>query len=306
MLIHMTRKLDSKMSAREIARETRRVTWVGVGVNLLLAVGKFVGGVLGHSHALVADAVHSLSDLSTDAALLLGVRYWTAPADRGHPYGHARIETMVSVGIGFFLVLVALGIGWDAIVRLQHPQEMTAPRLAALWVAICSIVAKEWVYQFTKKAGQDLHSSALLANAWHHRTDALSSIPVAVAIALAAIHPQLALVDVLGALLVSVIILFAAATIVSPALRELGDAGPGGKVLDGLYSEAMDVEGVMDVHKLRARRMGAGLQADLHVLVDGQLNVREGHDISGRVKEKLLEGDFGVIEALIHIEPLDN
>ena len=282
----------------------RRVTLVGMAVNVLLAGLKFVLGVVGHSQALVADAAHSLSDLGSDLTLLLGVKYWTAPADDNHPYGHHRIETMFSAAIGLFLAAAAVGIGYRALTSI-HDAAAPPPGWIAFAGAVLSIVLKEILYRWTMTAGRRIRSSALAANAWHHRSDALSSLPVALAVMVAIFFPDWSFVDQVAALLVTVFLLHAAWRIVFDALGELTDRSAPSEDRRRILALSRGIDGVRDVHALRTRLSGGGTQVDLHVLVDSHLSVMEGHEIAGAVKGRLLEEGPGVVDVVIHIEPFE-
>lgn len=273
-------------------------------VNILLAGLKFVFGIVGHSQALVADAAHSLSDLGTDLALLLGVRYWTAPADEDHPYGHYRIETMVSAAIGLFLAAAAVGIAYRALTSI-HDAAATPPGWIAFAGAVISIVLKELLYRWTLAAGRRIRSSALTANAWHHRSDALSSLPVALAVMVAIYFPDWSFVDQVGALLVTVFLFHAAWRITFNALGELTDRSAPSEDRSRIFELSRAIDGVKDVHALRTRLSGGGTQVDLHVLVDGTLSVMKGHQIAGAVKSRLLAEGPGVMDVVVHIEPFE-
>lgn len=283
-------------------REVRRVTWIGLATNVFLCAFKFVGGIVGGSQAIVADAVHSLSDTTTDVAILVGVRYWTAPADEDHPHGHRRIETLVTVSIAVLLAAVAVGLIYHALTTLQT-DHVALPGWIAFAAALVSIVSKEGVYRWTIAVGKRIKSSAIIANAWHHRSDALSSIPAALAVAGARIHPAWGFLDHIGAVVVSIFIFQAAWRIGRPALDELIDAGAPVKDRARIEAIVRETEGVRHVHAIRTRYLGSGLGIDLHVHVDGQLTVRQGHDISGAVKHRLLSDGPDVVDVVVHIEP---
>lgn len=282
----------------------RRITWTGLVVNLALMALKFIGGLVGRSQAVVADAVHSLSDCTTDVAILIGVRYWSRPADEDHPYGHARIETMVTLVIGAILAVVAGGLVYNALATLPQ-RHAGPPGWVAFAAAVLSLVSKEVVYRWTIRVGKRLKSSAVIANAWHHRSDSLSSIPAALAVAGAAIHPAWSFLDHVGAVIVSLFILQAAGRIVWPALRQLVDAGASRRERARIRAIALATDGVNRIHALRTRYIGAGLLVDLHILVDPAMTVRAGHDISERVKARLLAEEADVVDVLVHIEPDD-
>ena len=285
-------------------RQARRVTWAGLVINLLLAAFKFVCGLMGASQALIADSVHSLSDCSTDLAILIGVRYWCAPADADHPHGHRRIETVITVVIALILAAVAAAIAYKSLGTIKD-RHATVPGWTALAAAVVSIAVKEGVYRRTMAVGRRIRSSAMIANAWHHRSDALSSVPVALAVIGARINPAWGFLDHVGAVVVSVFILGAAWRIGSPALKQLVDAGAPAKDLDQIIGIALSVEPVCHVHAVRTRYVGSRLAVDLHVKVDGNLTVREGHDISETVTQKLLAEGPDLVDVVVHLEPCD-
>ncbi|MEE8429930.1 MAG: cation diffusion facilitator family transporter [Candidatus Desulfatibia sp.] len=285
--------------------QVRRISWIGLAVNLFLATLKFVVGFVGNSQAVIADAVHSLSDMGTDLAVIFGVKYWSVPADEDHPYGHWRIETIVTAVIGISLVMVAMGIGYNSLATMRD-MHLKQPGWIALVGVVVSIVLKEWLYHWTFAVGRRTKSSAVIANAWHHRSDALSSIPALIAVTAAAIHPSLAFLDYVGALVVSLIILKVSWKILSPALSELTDRGAPHKDREKIKSIAMDVNGVKHVHAIRTRKVGTGLFVDLHVLVDGETPVRKGHQISRLVKYKLIEQGPEILDVVVHLEPYDD
>ena len=281
----------------------RLAGWVGLLINLALAGIKFAAGTLGHSQAVVADAIHSLTDTVTDLALIFGARYWTAPADEEHPHGHRKFETLITVFIGLVVAAAAISIGWDAVTSFGRPT--TPPSLIALIAAVASIGIKEGLYRWTARVGRETGSSALIANAWHHRTDALSSIPVAVAVAAAILDHRLAVVDQIGALVVAVFILHAAIRIIRPALEQLVDAGAPKAHRRELERLALEVDGVRAAHALRTRYIGSELAVDVHVEVDANLSVADGFAIARRVKRDLLERGPGVADVVVQIEPYE-
>lgn len=284
------------------AREIHRVTLWGLVVNLALCCIKFLFGVLGSSQALVADAVHSLSDSVTDVAVLIGVRFWSAPPDESHPYGHGRIETLITFLIGIALGSVGIGLGYRAVASL-HEHHTVSPNWMAFVAACVSIASKEWLYQWNVSVGRRVKSSALLANAWHHRSDALSSVPVAVAVLATRIWPGWGFLDQVATVIVAVLILYAAWEISFPAFRDLVDAGASRKERETILEIASTTKGVLSVHGLRTRHVGPGLHVDLHTLVDGNLSVRQGHDIAAAVKYRLLELGPDVVDVVVHTEP---
>jgi len=284
--------------------QIRNITLVSMFNNLCLTGLKLTVGILGSSQAVIADAIHSLSDIATDLAVIFGVRYWSAPPDNDHPYGHRRIETIISTIIGIALVSVAIGLGMNAIDTLQTPGDRHTT-----WIAIsgpiASVILKEIMYQWTIRVGNRLKSSAVKANAWHQRSDALSSIPALLAVAIATLKPEWAFVDAIGAIIISLFILKVAWDIIWPALTELTDRGASESDLALLKEIAQTVTGVKEVHGLRSRKLGSKIMVDLHVLVDPNISVRAGHDISEKVKEELIANGPDVFDVVVHLEPWD-
>lgn len=284
--------------------DIRMVTWVGMICNILLSVIKLIGGLVGNSQAVVADAIHSFSDLTTDVAILIGLRYWSAPADSEHPHGHRRIETMVTVAIGLLLCTVGIGIAFTSLSTLKE-QDAVSPGWVALISTLISILVKEILYRWTAKVGTRIKSSALIANAWHHRSDALSSIPAAAAVGIALINPSWAFVDHIGAIIVALFIIQAAWQIFSPAAAELIDRGASQEICEHLQQVALNTPQVQEVHALRTRYLASNLVVDLHVLVDPNITVRTGHDISEIVKRRLFDSNQEVIDVIVHLEPYE-
>ena len=285
------------------AADIRRVTIAGAVMNVLLALAKLAGGILASSQALVADAVHSLSDLFTDAAIIVGVKYWVMPADKEHPYGHGKIEGAVTALIGVTVAVVAAEIAWDGIKTLAWG-EPKVPGLAACCVALASVAVKEALYRWTHVVAKSRNSPATEANAWHHRSDAISSLPVAAAVAAAHFWPSLKWLDAVGAVMVGGFILHVAWRIVKPAFEGLTDASCDEATAD-IERIALGVDGVRGVHHVRTRRYGGTIQADLHVQVDRDISLIDGHAIGHDVKAAVLAAGIGVTDATIHVEPND-
>lgn len=283
-------------------QDAKKITLAGMIVNILLSTLKMILGIFGHSQAVIADAVHSLSDMVTDVLVLFGLKFWSAPADKQHPYGHQRIETIITLVISILLALVAFEIGWRAVERLGQPVE-TPPLAFAIFGPLVSIIAKEILFRRTRTVGKRIHSSALIANAWHHRSDALSSIPALVTVGIASLDPRWAFLDSLGAILVAGLVVKVAWEIASPALSELSERGVDDEALQEISKLAESVEGVCSIHRLRSRRLGTGWFVDLHVMVNGELSVYEGHDIATAVQHLLLEQGPDVADVTVHIEP---
>ena len=291
-----------ELDAERKNRLVRRVTLFGVAVNVAIAAAKAAAGVLSSSQALVADAVHSSSDLVTDLVVLFSVRHWTAPADEDHPYGHGKIESLVTLVISAALLFAAWELARNAVLALMRGRIDATPGAVALAVAVGSIVLKEIVFVATRSAARRAKSTALEANAWHHRSDALSSVPVAVAVAVVWFFPSLWWVDAAGALVVSAFVVHVSWKLAHPALQELTDAQIGSKA-EAVAAVALGVEGVKGVHKPRARRYGDSFQADIHIQVDESLSVAGGHAVGHAVKEAVVNAGLDVEDVVVHVEP---
>ncbi|MCG8533251.1 MAG: cation diffusion facilitator family transporter [Desulfovibrionales bacterium] len=289
----------------EQIRAVSFVTWVGLVLNLVLAGMKIVAGIFGNSRAVTADGIHSLSDLATDVSLLIGVRLWTAPPDDLHPYGHKRYETLLTAGIGVLLAVVAVGIVVDAAVAYSE-EHVRHAQLIAFWAAAASIVIKEALYRWTAHYGRLHKAPSVVANAWHHRSDALSSIPAATSVLLAFIFPALHWVDLVGSVIVAFFIIHAAWEVTIPALNELVDKGVSDEVRADLTRLALSIDGVCDVYKLRTRFQGLAVFVDLHIAVDKNISVEEGHAIADAVEHILESSKHDVADALVHVDPYDH
>jgi cation diffusion facilitator family transporter len=282
----------------------RKVTWSGLGVNLILAGVKFLAGFLGSSQAVIADAVHTLSDTTTDIAVLAGSLFWAAPPDKEHPYGHLRIEALVTVVIGLVLVSVAAGLAYTSIASIHSGHSGGTGIVAAIGPAL-SIVCKELLYRWTARVGARVKSPAVIANAWHHRSDALSSIPALLAVVVASLSPGWGFVDHIGAVVVAVFILKVAWDIIVPALKELIDTGASLAAQRTIRALTMDVCGVKGAHAIRTRKCGSRIHVDLHILVNPELTVRAGHSISESVKRHLIDNGPDVFDVVVHLEPYE-
>ena len=283
-----------------------QVTGVGLASNVALSALKIGVGSACASQTLVADGVHSFSDAATDIAVIIGSRFWSAPSDEEHPYGHRRIETIVTLFIGLSLMMVGFNIVVHSVGLFVRGDFAPPPGFAAILVALLSIGLKEYLYRWTNAEGKRLQSSALVANAWHHRSDALSSLPALFALVAANVRPDWTFVDMLGAVLVSLFIFRSAVAIAWPCLQELGDSAAPRPVTLLVGDALRSVEGVEQVHQLRTRRVGSSLYCDVHIVVDGDLTVRDGHRIADAARDAVLEEVPSVIEVLVHVDPDDD
>ena len=285
-------------------RVIRNVTVVGSVVDALLALGKLTGGTVAQSQSLIADGIHSVSDLVTDLLVILAARHSSQEADSEHPYGHGRIQAIATALLAVSLAAIALGIAWDALSRLRGNGELMTPGWLAVAVAAVSVVAKEAVYQYTIRVGRKLDSGLLRANAWHSRTDALSSLIVIAGVL--GVMLGFPWADAIGAVGVAVIIFYAAFKIGREAFDELIDTGLDPKTLTLMRETILSVSGVIDVHEIRTRRMGSQLLADMHIHVNPLISVSEGHHIGDRVMQVLGERFKTLADIVVHIDPEDD
>jgi len=300
---------DMNSTAQDLANnprylEVRKVTLIGSVVDFVLGVAKILVGLLAHSQALIADGLHSLSDLATDFIVLYAAKHSHREADEDHPYGHGRIETLATVGLGITLIGVAFGIGYDATRRMNEPGLLLAPGMLALGIAFVSVIAKEIIYQYTKNAALRLRSNMLMANAWHSRSDAISSIVVVIGVGGAMMgYPYL---DAVAAIAVAVMIAKIGFDLVRDSTRELIDTALEPEVVAAIRKEIFRVDGVRALHMLRTRRSGGDALIDLHVQVDPCISVSEGHQIGDTVRRNLMERIDEVTDVTVHIDPEDD
>ncbi len=281
-------------------RDKRRAAWAGVLLNAPLAGGKIIAGLVTQSQALVADGVHSLSDLASDAAVLWALGHSHRPPDAEHPFGHGRFETLATLAIAAMLVFAALGILIDAGLRLLDPPD-TAPGVLALWVAGLSIALKEALYHYTKAVARRTGSAMMAANAWHHRSDAASSVVALVGIGAAMMGWPWA--DALGAAIIALMLGRVAWVYGRPAIRELVDTAPSEEMAGAITRALMDTPGVRDAHDLRLRRMGGKVQADAHIALDPAMTLSEAHRLCEAARASVLEQVPDMAEIIIHPEP---
>ena len=287
----------------ERSSETQRVALVGALVNLVLSVVKLVVGSLANSAALVADGIHSLSDLASDALVWFAAQHAGHGPDEEHPYGHGRFETAATLGLGILLLLVALGIVWDAVANAFHHAQ-PVPTSLAIYAALFSIFANEGLYWYTIVVARRIKSEMLRANAWHHRTDAISSVVVLVGVVGAMFGwPYL---DSLAAVVVGVMVAKIGWDLGWDAMQELVDASLDEETVGRAHEVILSVDGVRSVHMLRTRRHGHEAAADVHVQVAPRLSVSEGHMISQAVEDRLKGEVEAITDVTVHIDPEDD
>ena len=288
-------------------KQIYKVTLVGSAGNVLLVIVKFIAGFLGHSSAMIADAVHSLSDFLTDVVVLVFVGVSARPQDPSHDYGHGKFETLATLFISLALAGAAIGIIVSGALKFAswlEGAELPAPGKLALWVALLSIAVKELMFQYTARSGRKLESSALTANAWHHRSDALSSIGTAVGIGGAVLlGGRWTVLDPLASIVVGAMLLGVAWKILRPSMGELTDESLPAATEDEIMDILRSAPGVTEPHNLRTRRIGNRVAIEAHIRLDGAMTLQEAHDRTSEIERKLKER-FGP-EALItlHMEP---
>ncbi len=279
----------------------KRVTLVGSVIDFVLGVAKIVVGYLANSQALIADGIHSFSDLLTDAMVLIAAKHGSRDADENHPYGHGRIETLTTVILGVALIAVALGIAWDAVDRLFNPTELLQPGFWALGVALASVLSKEWIYHYTMKVARQLRSKMLEANAWHSRSDAISSVVVFIGVCGTMLG--LDYLDAIAAVVVALMVAKIGWDLSWQSIRELADAALESERIDEVNAAIMDIDGVREVHMLRSRRMGQDALIDVHILVRSWLSVSEGHMIAVEVEQRLKSRFDEITDVTVHVDP---
>ncbi|MDM8564131.1 cation diffusion facilitator family transporter [Candidatus Halobeggiatoa sp. HSG11] len=280
----------------------RNVTLVGVLGNVLMTIIKLGAGFYGKSQALIADGLHSLSDLISDGVVLVAAKYGTANADIDHPYGHARFETLATVIIGALLIMVAIGMFIDASRRLIAPDLLLHPSKITLFVATLSILVKEALYQYTTHIAKKINSNLLQANAWHHRSDAISSVIVLIGIA-GSIYgfPWL---DAVAAIGVSFMIAHVGWSLGWGGVSELVDTGLDSQQLANIKQIIKSTDGVVALHELRTRKMGGtNILIDVHIIVNSRITVSEGHQIGEKVRSNLENEIKNIKDVLVHIDP---
>lgn len=289
-------------------KETYRVTIAGSIINILLLAFKFAAGILGHSAAMIADAIHSLTDFVTDAIVLVFVRLGSKPTDHDHDYGHGKYETLASAIIGVSLLVVGMMICYSGVTKTYHAmcgEPLQQPGFIALAAAVASVVLKEWAYRFTVRVGRRCHSEAVVANAWHHRSDALSSVGTTVGIGGAIIlGEKWAVLDSLTAIVVSFFIMKAAWSVLSKAVGELTDGSLPKETEDEIEKIVSEDKDVSVVHNLCTRRIGNRIAIEMHVRMPGETSLYVAHHHATEI-EKRLKQRFGADTHIsIHLEPV--
>lgn len=306
----MNKDNDSRLITPEKAvAEARHATWVGFWINAVLAVAKIAGGIIGRSSALVADGIHSLSDFVSDIIVIVMVGVARKGPDSVHQFGHGRFEALATLSLSLILAIVSIGIFYDGIVSIRAIADgeiLPRPGFVALIILVASIVSKEWLYHYTRRVGKRIHSDALIANAWHHRSDSFSSVATLIGVAGSMfLGESWRILDPVAAMIVGLFIAGVAVSIARPALNELLGAALDPESLT-LIRQILshDIKGVRDWHKLRTFKSGNQAYIEVHLKVDPDINVREAHEIATLAEKKIamLFPDLDV-RVTTHIEP---
>lgn len=286
------------------------VTLVGSVVNIILTVFKIFAGVLGRSTAMIADGIHSLSDLMSDIVVIVFVKISAKGRDKDHDYGHGKFETFATLIISLMLIVVAVNLmsgGINKIRQILDGGEVSSPGMIALWAAVASIVLKEILYRYTIIQGKALNSPMMIANAWHHRSDAFSSVGSLLGIAGAIfLGDKFVILDPITGCVISIFILVMAVKMSVPAIKELLDVSLPDDVEEKIEATAKSVKGVVDLHELKTRREGPGIIMEGHLVLDSEISLKEAHDISKKAEESLRK-EFGTeTQISLHLEPEDD
>jgi len=279
-----------------------RTTAIGIAISIVLVFAKFISGYIGHSYALIADASETSADVLSSLLLWIGLRISMKPADKEHPYGHGKAEPLAAIVISLFLLATAVWIAWHAIEFIRTPHQL--PRRFTLGILLIVILIKEGMFRYVLKIGKEINSQAVKADAWHHRTDAITSVAAFVGILVAILLGRgYESADDWAALIASGIIVYNAIHLLRPALDEVMDAAPSGEIVRKVRQVAAGISGVDLVEKCYVRKMGFDYYVDLHIQVNPELSVSQGHEIAHHVKDSLLQSIPGIKNALIHVEP---
>lgn len=281
----------------------QKSTWVSIFINLLLTLLQLAGGFIAHSQALMADGLHSLSDLMADVLVLFANRHGNRHADANHPYGHARIETAATLILGVFLAALGVGLLVAAAMRLQHPSTLQVVSPLGLAIAVLALIAKESMFRYMLSVALRVRSQMLVANAWHARSDAASSLVVVVGIAGNLLGYTF--LDLVAAAVVGVMIAHMGGKLALEALAELIDTGLDTEEVEAIRQTLLNTHGVLDLHELRTRKMADNALVDAHILVDPKISVSEGHYIAETARNAVLKNHH-VLDVMVHIDPEDD
>ena len=293
---------DPQLALRKAAEKGLRATVFTIIASTILAVVKVVSGIVGNSHALIADGIESMLDIMSSVVVWGSLKIAAQPANHRHPYGYGKAEALASLAVATALVCAGGGIAIQSIREIQNPQQ--APEPFTLIVLVGVVIAKEIMFRYLSHTGKAIGSTAMQTEAWHHRSDSLTSIAAFIGITIAVVAGKgYEAADDWAALFAAGVIAFNGSRLFRSAWREILDVSPPEEIVDSIRELAGSVAGVKMIDKCKIRRSGLSLFVDIHVVVDGDIPVREGHDIAHRVKDDLLKSEFGILDAAIHVEP---
>jgi len=285
-----------------MSRTGARVALLGLVINVVLASVKIVAGVIGHAYVLIADGIESALDVGGSIVIWGGLTVAARPPDRMHPYGHGKAEPIAALVVAICVLAAAIGLAIESVREILTPHHGPAPFTLALLVVV--IVIKEFLFRYVNRIGRDLESTAVQTDAWHHRSDALTSAAAFIGISVALIGGERwQSADDWAALFACAVIAANGVRLALPAFQEIMDTAPAGKIVASILAVASKVPGVVEVEKCYARKMGLDYYVDLHVGVDGNISVHEGHEIAHRVKSAIQQSDSRIADVLVHIEP---
>ncbi len=292
------------LDTARIRKLKARASYVGGAVNVFQTLIKIGFGILGQSAALIADGIHSLSDLLSDLLVIIAVRLGSREADYEHPYGHRRFETIATVILGVSLITIGGAISWSVMNRMAHPEHLPVPNPIGLGIATLSILVNEWLYHYTKRVAKKTRSKLLMANAWHQRSDAISSLVVLFGIGAVMLGYPLA--DAIAAIVVALMVAKIGLNLVLESIKELVDTSLPPKMIAEIRTSIMGIDGVEGIHLLRTRQMGEDALIDAHIVVDPRITVSEGHSIGDTVRDELISRFDDVMDVLVHVDPEDD
>ena len=285
-----------------MSRTGARVALLGLVINVVLASVKIITGVVGHAYVLIADGIESALDVGGSIVIWGGLTVAAKPPDRTHPYGHGKAEPIAALVVAICVLAAAIGLAIESVREILTPHHGPAPFTLAILVVV--IVIKEFLFRYVNRIGRDLESTAVQTDAWHHRSDALTSAAAFIGISVALIGGERwQSADDWAALFACAVIAANGVRLALPAFQEIMDTAPGGKIVRSILTVARSVPGVVEVEKCHARKMGLDYYVDLHVGVDGNISVHEGHEIAHRVKSAIQQSDSRIADVLVHIEP---
>ncbi len=297
-------EMATVLEASKLGKLKARASYVGGAVNVLQTAIKITFGILGHSAALLADGIHSLSDLLSDLLVIVAVRFGSREADGDHPYGHRRFETIATVILGMSLLAISTLIVWHVMGHINQPETLPVPDPLVLGISVLSIAINEWLFHYTKAIAKKTRSKLLLANAWHQRSDALSSLVVLFGVCGVLLGYPYA--DIIAASVVALMVGKMGLGLIGDSIKELVDTALPSALVAEIRAAIMLVDGVKGIHLLRTRQMGEDAYIDAHIVVDSRISVSEGHCIGDAVRDALINRFDDIIDVLVHVDPEDD